>query len=224
MVASGCRRRGTIPERQRPAAAFSPAADEEPGLGRRGRAWSPLGEDAHVADGVGPAGKPRPGRAVIDLRGRAGVMHVVAQHIDQSDADLARGAQLAGMVAMLKDRPAASQAPIEAAGHANGQALHAAGETDAVVGLDDEVDVALLDAVLAHAKARLVRGSDRRTQGGVSVKSAQAGDVGANAEGGVNRDVAGQLGAAQMEDVDILARPTGALALAAALVRPQIQR
>src|SRR5215468_4165593 len=117
-------------------------------------------------------------------------MRVVAEDIDQRDADLARGPQLAGMVAMLKERPAPSQAPIEAAGHANGQALHAAGETDAVVGLDDEMDVVLLDAVLAHAKARLVRGCDRGAQGGVGVKAAQAGDVWANAEGGVNRDVA----------------------------------
>src|SRR5262249_60595850 len=100
------------------------------------------------------------------------MMRVVAQDIDQGDADLARGAQLAGMVAMLKERSAAAQAPIEAAGHANGQALHAAGETDAVVGLDDEMDVVLLDAVLAHAKARLVRGGNRRTPGGGGGKAA----------------------------------------------------
>jgi len=59
-----------------------------------------------------------------------------------------------------------AQHAVDGACETNGETADAAGERSRVVGLDDEVDVLVLDRELKHTKRRTGRGGERASHGG----------------------------------------------------------
>src|SRR5207249_52743 len=117
-----------------------------------------------------PTIKPTRGRTGIDAHGAARdvlVFSVVVQAVNQGIADLPWVREIATMIAVGPYAPAsASDGGVEKAIRAHGEALHAAREGVVVVGLDDEMEVIVLDGELDDAKVLPARSANRALECG----------------------------------------------------------
>ena len=117
----------------------------------------------------GPSLKPSRGGEGIDARSPARdalVLLVVLKAVHEGIAHLACAREIAPVVAIGPHTT--SPAPcrrVEEAISAHGEALHAAGERIAVVGLDDEMEVIVLDGELDDAKVVAPRPANRVLEG-----------------------------------------------------------
>ena len=89
-------------------------------------------------------------------------MPAVEQDIADRVADLARGAQRAGVVAVREQAAAALEQRVDPTCEANSEALHAAREGGLAGGLDDQVEVVAEDVEVDDAEvAAMTAGGDR---------------------------------------------------------------
>ena len=90
------------------------------------------------------------------------VLLVIREAVDERVAHLACAREIATVVAIAPHTPAAAaERGVEEAIGAHGEALHAARERIAVVGLDDEMQVIVLDGELDDAKVVATRPANR---------------------------------------------------------------
>ena len=114
----------------------------------------------------------------------------VHQNVDQRVAYRARRRQRARVVAIAPDPAAPPEYVVHRAGETNGQTANAAGERFPVIGLDDEMDVLVLDAELEDAKADARRRGQCAADGGKDARRSET----AKRLLGAQRDVQGMRG------------------------------
>jgi hypothetical protein len=138
--------------------------------------------------------------------------------VGEDVADLARRAQHAGVVALGEQRAAPAQVLVDAAGEADHQALHPAGERVVAGGLDDEVEVVAEDAVLDDAE--VVAWAQRAADDRDDRVAAQRGQPVDDAQRDVEREARREPLAGRVRDPGPPARSAGARPPAAAAARP----
>ena len=109
--------------------------------------------DALDGESLLPAVEPRTRCESIErLAWSLTVVKVVVQHVDERVAQLGRGLQDPLVKALREDLALSPKESVQGPSDADQQALHAAGEGDAVLGFDDEVEVIGLHRVVQKAK------------------------------------------------------------------------
>jgi hypothetical protein len=143
----------------------APADTEEPGA--RGDDGGRIDGDIDDWGVIVPAVEPPGGGAGVEGGDTAAVLASVEEYVGQGVADLARGAELAAVVAVRPDRATATGGTVEGAGGADHEAAHARGESGLVAGLGNEVQVVSLDGEVNQAKVGTRGGGDGGLEYGI---------------------------------------------------------
>ncbi len=112
---------------------------------------------------------------------------MVQEHVDHPAPHLARGRERPGVVTIRPDCPPPVRAAVDGPRAANGEPLHAAGETQGLVRLDDQVHVIELNGKINHAEAAVAGGGQRGAQLEKDAWGSQRWDAGPTTERDVNR-------------------------------------
>src|SRR4051812_12950618 len=106
---------------------------------------------------------------------REPVLHVIAEHVAHRVRDLARAFQRARMETVRKHLSPRAVYLVEAARHAHGEPLHAAGERNRILCLDQQMEMIPLDAEVDYAQAKPILSLlERFLQGAEAAASANA--------------------------------------------------
>ena len=131
-----------------------------------GRTVTPSGPGVKAADEQG---------SVEPSQLESPMLHVVPEDVAHRVRHLARALQLAGVKPVGEHLAAHSVRLVEAPSHPNGQSLHATGQRDRILRLDEHVHVIALDAEMSHTEAEaLLSFAERLLDGAEATRSAQA--------------------------------------------------
>jgi hypothetical protein len=78
----------------------------------------------------------------------------VLQDVHESETNLPRSFERAGMVAVAPDAPASSESPVDGLGYADCQPLNSASQRVTVLCLDEQVHVILLHREVQESEVR----------------------------------------------------------------------
>ena len=125
-----------------------------------GRTVTPSGPGVKAADEQG---------SVEPSQLESPMLHVVPEDVAHRVRHLARALQLAGVKPVGEHLAAHSVRLVEAPSHPNGQSLHATGQRDRILRLDEHVHVIALDAEMSHTEAEALLSFAERLLDGAEV-------------------------------------------------------